>query len=228
MKRLISIILACGGLAGAQAQLLSPEALNGAFLGTMIGGIAGGDCHHGFSGEGAAIGAGIGLLAGAVVGEARRQDYYASQPAYYYPAPAYAQPGYGYAYAPPYAAPVYAPAPPRPNYAVGGTLLGAMAGGLIGVGNNQGWEGAAIGAASGLVLGTVAEAAAQNRERNWASAQATCGGPDSRSNRSASTSGPGGATSLSAGAPTGAGLPDSGRPARARRAVLLTPQFQTH
>lgn len=171
MKRLISIILACGGLAGAQAQLLSPEALNGAFLGTMIGGIAGGDCHHGFSGEGAAIGAGIGLLAGAVVGEARRQDFYASQPAYYYPAPAYAQPGYGYAYAPPYAAPVYAPAPPRPNYAVGGTLLGAMAGGLIGAGNHQGWEGAAIGAASGLVLGTVAEATAQKRERDWASAQ---------------------------------------------------------
>jgi len=82
-------------------------------------------------------------LAGAVVGEAQRQRYYASQPAYYYPATTYAQPGYGYIYAPPYAyTPVYAPAPPRPNYAVGGTLLGALAGGLIGVGTDHGWEGA--------------------------------------------------------------------------------------
>lgn len=174
MKRLILVTLMSCGLTGAQAQLFSPEALSGAFLGTMIGGIAGGDCHHGFSGEGAAIGAGVGLLAGAVVGEAQRQSYYASQPAYFYPATTYAQPGYGYVYAPPYAyTPVYAPAPPRPNYAVGGTLLGALAGGLIGVGTDHGWEGAGIGAASGLVLGSVAEVAAQKRERDWAAAQAT-------------------------------------------------------
>lgn len=174
MKRLILVTLVCCGLTGARAQLFGPEALSGAFLGTMIGGIAGGDCHHGFSGEGAAIGAGVGLLAGAVVGEAQRQHYYASQPACYYPATTYVQPGYGYVYAPPCAyVPVYAPAPPRPNYAVGGTLLGALAGGLIGVGTDHGWEGAGIGAASGLVLGSVAEAAAQKNERNWAAAQAT-------------------------------------------------------
>ena len=93
MKKLILIILASSGLTGAQAQLFSPDALGGAFLGAMIGGVAGGNCHNGFSGNGAAIGAGVGLAAGAVLGEVRRQDHYASQPYYYYPAPtAYVQP----------------------------------------------------------------------------------------------------------------------------------------
>ena len=172
MKKLILIILAASTLTSARAQLFSPEALNGAFLGTMIGGIAGGNHCHGFSGSGAAIGAGVGLLAGAGVGEARRESYYASQPYYYYPAPVYAQPGYGYVAAPAYiAAPAYPPAPPRPNYAVSGTLVGALAGGLIGSSSHHGWEGAGIGAASGLVLGSVAEAAAQNQEQKWALAQ---------------------------------------------------------
>jgi YMGG-like Gly-zipper len=45
-----------------------------------------------------------------------------------------------------------------PSYAVGGMLLGALTGGIIGNSiHHQGWEGAAIGAASGLVLGSVAE-----------------------------------------------------------------------
>ena len=92
MKRLILTILAAGALTSAPAQLFSPQALNGAFLGSMIGGIAGGNHCHGFSGNGAAIGAGVGLLAGAAVGEAQRRSYYASQPCYYYPATAYAQP----------------------------------------------------------------------------------------------------------------------------------------
>jgi len=117
MKRLILTILAAGALTTASAQFLSFEALNGALLGTMIGGIAGGDCHHGFSGNGAAIGAGVGLLAGAVVGEVNRRSYYASQPGYYYyPAPVSVSPGYGYG--PAFvSAPVYvAPPPPRPSY----------------------------------------------------------------------------------------------------------------
>jgi outer membrane lipoprotein SlyB len=173
MKRLIVSILTASALSSASAQLFSPESLNGALLGTFIGGIAGGNHHHGFSGNGAAIGAGVGLLAGAVVGEARRQDYYASQPYYYYPAPVYAQPGYGYATGPAYVStPVYVAAPPRPNYAVGGTLTGALAGGLIGAGYHRGWEGAGIGAAAGLVAGTVAEVATQKQERKWATAQA--------------------------------------------------------
>jgi len=114
MKKLILTILASSALATAQAQLLSPQAFNGAVLGSLIGGIAAGDCHHGLSGEGAAIGAGIGWLAGALVGAAERRSYYASQPYYYAPAAPYAQPGYGYVYAPAYVAPpayAYTPAP---------------------------------------------------------------------------------------------------------------------
>ena len=173
MKKLILIILASIGLTGAQAQLFSPDALGGALLGTMIGGVAGGNCHDGFSGSGAAIGAGVGLAAGAILGEVRRQDYYASQPYGYYPASVvYAQPGYGCVYPPAYAAaPAYVAPPPRPNYAVSGTLVGALAGGLIGTGYHQGWEDAGIGAASGLVLGSVAEVAAQAHEQKWAAAQ---------------------------------------------------------
>jgi uncharacterized protein YcfJ len=171
MKRLILTILTAGALTSAPAQLFGPDSLNGAFLGTVIGGFAGGNHHYGFSGRGAAIGAGVGLLAGAIVGEARPNDYYASQPCYY-ATPVYATPGYGYAYAPAYvSAPAYVAAPQRPNYAVGGTLTGALAGGLIGAGFHRGWEGAGIGAASGLVLGSVAEVAAQRHEQRWAAPQ---------------------------------------------------------
>ena len=51
---------------------------------------------------------------------------------------------------------------------MGGTLTGALAGGLIGAGFHRRWEGAGIGAASGLVLGSVAEIAAQRHEQKWA------------------------------------------------------------
>jgi len=157
---------------GARAQLLTPEALGGAFWGTLIGGLAGANCHESFSGNGAALGAGIGLAAGALLGEVNRQSAYHSQPAQVvygpapvipgYPAPVYVQPGYGYMYQPAY---VYNPPPQRPNYAVGGTLVGALAGGLIGASQDYGWQGAGIGAASGLVLGSIAEAVARNHEK---------------------------------------------------------------
>jgi YMGG-like Gly-zipper len=71
--------------------------------------------------------------------------YYGSYPVYSY--------DYGYA---------------RPNYAVSGTLLGALAGGLIGNSiHHQGWEGAGIGAAAGLLLGSVAEHNARAYERAY-------------------------------------------------------------
>ncbi len=54
----------------------------------------------------------------------------------------------------------------RPNYAVSGTLLGALTGGIIGNSiHHQGWEGAGIGAAAGLLLGGLAEHQARARER---------------------------------------------------------------
>jgi len=46
MKRLILIILASSGVVGAQAQSVISDALGGALMGTMIGGIAGGNCHN--------------------------------------------------------------------------------------------------------------------------------------------------------------------------------------
>jgi uncharacterized protein YcfJ len=181
MKKLLTAILAAGTLVSAQAQLFSPEAFGGAAWGALLGGIIGGDsyghhghCHSSFSGEGAAIGAGIGLLAGALAGEARRNSAYDS-PTYVSASAPTVSLGYGYTsggssayvyYAPnAYTAPGYYYRPARPNYAVGGTLLGAASGALIGAGNNQAGEGAAIGAAAGLVVGGIAEATAKKREQ---------------------------------------------------------------
>lgn len=161
----------------ARAQLFSPEAFSGAAMGALIGGVAGGGSYsHGcgyynsFSGQGAAIGAGIGLLAGALIGEANQRAADAEQPVIYASAPM-AVSGYGYGstytyYAPnAYTAPGYYYRPNRPNYAVGGTLLGAASGALIGAGSDQAGKGAAIGAAAGLVLGSVAQIAAKQPEK---------------------------------------------------------------
>jgi uncharacterized protein YcfJ len=159
MKKALVAVLVTSSALAAHGQLFSPEAIGGAFWGSFLGGLAGSDRCHGFSGRGAAIGAGVGLLVGTLVSETRRQDYYRP---YGYGPQAYAQAGYGYVYQPAYA---YAPA--RPNYTVNGTLVGALAGGLIGAADHKGWEGAGIGAASGLVVGGFAEAAAQKRDREW-------------------------------------------------------------
>lgn len=81
---------------------------------------------------------------------------------YYWGAPVYVGPSYASAYTPVFGDYVSR----RPNYAVGGTLLGALAGGLIGNSiHHQGWEGAGIGAAAGLVLGTLAEHRARVQEQ---------------------------------------------------------------
>lgn len=184
MKTTITAILATGMLLSAQAQLFSPESLHGAAWGGLIGGIVGGDSHrhgrhyhHSFSGEGAAIGAGIGLLAGALAGEARRSAYCESLGHPCAPAPTVSL-GYGYTshgsstyvyYAPnAYCAPGYYYRPTRPNYAIGGTLLGAASGALIGAGDHRAGEGAAIGAAAGLIVGGLAEASARQPEQRAA------------------------------------------------------------
>lgn len=93
---------------------------------------------------------------------------------FYWGSPYY--PGYSYGAYPSYwSYPAYGPYPAysydytytRPNYAVSGTLLGALTGGLIGNSiHHQGWEGAGIGAAAGLLLGSVAEQNARTYERS--------------------------------------------------------------
>lgn len=167
MKTHILLLLICGLITPAKAQLFTPESLSGAALGGLAGGIIG---HNNGrkTAEGIAIGAGAGLLLGTLAHQARR-DYYESSPAYYYPAPSpiYATPA-PVVPAPVVTAPVYAYRPARPNYAVTGTLLGGIAGGIIG--HNSGRktaEGIAIGAGAGLLLGAVAESEARYHERHY-------------------------------------------------------------
>ena len=88
--------------------------------------------------------------------------YYGGYPSYWAPYGYWSSPAFvsypAYAYDDGYA---------RPNYAVTGTLLGALTGGLIGNSiHHQGWEGAGIGAAAGLVLGGLAEHGARTYERS--------------------------------------------------------------
>lgn len=188
MKKTVLSLMSCAALCSAQGQLFSPEALSGAALGAILGGIAGADARHGLSGNGAAIGAGIGLVAGAIAGEVRRQDVYGRGGSDWV-GPAEVSFGYGYGscrsavyvhYAPNrYCAPGWYYRPERrPDYVLGGTLLGAASGALIGAGTGDAGLGAAIGAASGLILGSVAEAAARERERkSWSQAQAAVDPP---------------------------------------------------
>ena len=115
MKRLILTGFLGLGLLSANAQTILSDAFGGAVLGTVIGGFAGGNCCNPFSGKGAAIGAGAGFAAGALLGAVQQKTAAASQPVAYYPAPVvYADPGYGYVYTPTYVAPPVYAAPPAP------------------------------------------------------------------------------------------------------------------
>jgi uncharacterized protein YcfJ len=177
MKKLVLAFLVVGTLASARAQLFNPDSVNGTLFGALVGGLIGnGINHQGW--EGAGIGAASGFVLGNLAYGARQpQTYsygapyatpYSFAPVYSYTPPSssfYSPPAYAYAYAP---YPAYAPAPPRRNYAIGGTLLGALTGGLIGNSiDHQGWEGAAIGAGAGLLLGGVAEQTARRRQQDY-------------------------------------------------------------
>jgi uncharacterized protein YcfJ len=74
MKRLIGSLVVASSILTAGAQGLPPESFGGALWGALLGGLIGSDCHHGFSGTGAAIGAGVGFVAGTIAGEARRNS----------------------------------------------------------------------------------------------------------------------------------------------------------
>jgi uncharacterized protein YcfJ len=151
MKKLIVIALITSVLEpAAQTQLFGRESLTGAVLGGVLGGVIGHNSGR-RTAEGAAIGAGAGLLLGAVVGQERReQGYVATQ----VPVPPSPPPVY------------YAPVSPRPNYAVTATVLGGVAGGVIGHNSHRRTaEGVAIGAGAGLLLGAAAEQNARRSER---------------------------------------------------------------
>ena len=161
MKTNIALALALLALAPAQAQIFRPESVGGVVLGGIAGAIIGnnsGSLHHN-AWQGAAIGAGAGLLFGSALGESRDQNTWAGTPV---PAPGayvYRDSPYYYDSGPDY---VY----DRPDYAATGTLLGGIAGAIIG-NNSRGhnaWRGAAIGAGAGYLFGSIAESNARQRE----------------------------------------------------------------
>ena len=157
MKRLMILTLGLSVALPMQAQLFTPESLTGAALGGLTGAIIGHNTgRHG--GEGAAIGAGAGLLLGSLAYQARREREYYSSPTYSYYSPGYSY--YGY-YSPGYETSYYY----RPNYAWTGAALGGITGAIIGHNSGRhGAEGAAIGAGAGLLLGSIAESEARQRE----------------------------------------------------------------
>lgn len=114
MKFWLTLSAALLVLRSASAGGLPPESFDGALWGGIIGGFAGADCRHGFSGEGAAIGAGIGFAVGTLAGESRRaaeRRYYSYS---YAPPVSYGYVGASYVVQPvavPAAAPAAAPRP---------------------------------------------------------------------------------------------------------------------
>lgn len=100
---------------------------------------------------------------------------YGYGPAYWWPSYSYrAVYGYPYSYYPAYGAGYYGYGPSYSvsstgggSRAAGGALLGGIAGAIIGNnwggGRHNGWNGAAIGAGAGLLLGAIADSAAEER-----------------------------------------------------------------
>jgi hypothetical protein len=145
MKRLSLVILCAGLFLTAQTARSQHSYGHSGYHGGGHGYYGG---HHGHHHSGTSYSFSFGYPAFAYPSYPAYYPAYAAYPAY----PSYAPVDYGY----------YPPS--RPNYAVGGTLLGALVGGIIG--NNvhhQTWEGAAIGAGAGLLLGGAAEYAAQKQ-----------------------------------------------------------------
>ena len=152
MKTTISLLALVLAAVPAQAQLFTPSTVSGAALGAIAGGVIGNNSGSHNGTRGAVIGAIAGGLIGSVSAQSQREgtyyDSYNSGPSYYYSSgPSYAPTAY-------YATPSYA----TPNYTATTTLLGGVAGAIIG--HNSGrhtWQGAAIGAGAGYLLGRLSE-----------------------------------------------------------------------
>ena len=142
-----------------QAQLFTPSTVGGAAVGAIAGGVIGNNTGSRNNGtEGAVIGA----VAGGLIGSSYAQSRRDSGPRYYNTG----GPSYYYSSGPAYAAPVYRPTPSyaRPSRTATTTLLGGVAGAIIGHNNGRrGWEGAAIGAGTGYILGRLSEPSPASR-----------------------------------------------------------------
>lgn len=166
MKILGTGVLLLGMAMSSQAQFFNNNTLGGALLGGIAGGVIGHNNNR-QTAEGVAIGAGAGLLLGALANETQRGYYGRTQ----VPQPSYSGYGMGYSSYPAYSGYGYAPYSgvsysrySRPNYTWSGAALGGLAGGIIG--HNSGRrtaEGIAIGAGTGLLLGHLADRSAQRR-----------------------------------------------------------------
>lgn len=148
MKILILIAFCLTIPNSGKSQLFSRESTRGAALGGILGGIIGHNSGR-KTAEGIGIGAGTGWLLGNLARNHRERGAYDT-------------------YIPSRRQSVYAdsaPAATRPNYAITGAAVGGLAGAIIG--HNQGrktMEGLGIGAASGLLVGGLAEHATRQRE----------------------------------------------------------------
>ncbi|MGA3007277.1 MAG: glycine zipper family protein [Opitutaceae bacterium] len=158
MKTPICLVLSLLAATAGRAQIFGPNASTGVLLGGIAGGIIGHNDHN-QTGRGIALGAASGLILGSIADQANYNSYQATQapmPGYYVyrQAPAcyysdYPDDNYGYS---------------QSNYAVSGALLGGLAGGIIGYNNHhQTGRGVLIGAASGLILGSIADQAVRER-----------------------------------------------------------------
>lgn len=171
MKILGTGVLLVGLAMSSQAQFFNNNTLGGALLGGIAGGVIGHNNNR-QTAEGVAIGAGAGLLLGALANEAQQGYYGRTQ----VPRPTYSGYGMGYSSYPVHPGYGYGCVPQsgfsysrfsRPNYTWSGAALGGLAGGIIG--HNSGRrtaEGIAIGAGTGLLLGHLADRSVQRR--SWA------------------------------------------------------------
>ena len=140
MKTILSLVVALVALAPAQAQIFRPASVNGALLGGLAGAIIGnnsGSLNHN-AWQGAAIGAGAGLLLGSAI-DANRNDTWHDSGAL---APRVSvSAGYVYRSGPSYRSYPYAGGYyySRPDYRGAGLILGGLGGAIIG-NNSRGFR----------------------------------------------------------------------------------------
>ncbi len=158
MKTTISLLALVLAAVPAEAQLFTPSTVGGAALGAIAGGVIGNNSGGRHGTQGAVIGAVAGGLLGSAYGQSQRESspYYSST----------AGPSYYYSSGPDYAPPTYysTPASSQPSYTATTTLLGGVAGAIIGHNNGRRtWQGAAIGAGAGYLLGRLTEPSRASR-----------------------------------------------------------------